>query len=306
MQTQIIDGYQLANKIQQHLVNELINSNLNKKIVVAAILFEEDKGSQLYTQLKKEMAESLGIEYQVFSFSVKTKFDQVLTQIQQLNRDDNVTGIIIQKPWRKTWLNAFQLTTEEGKDKFDYWWRQLVCCLTPKKDVDGLHPSNLTAIKTGDWRAQGRVLPATCQATIRLLEQAFQTDQLFAYLRNNQLKTVILGKSDLLGQPLFSILSAKKCKVEIIGSQELNQRIEQGNNLKDADVIVTATGRKNLITGDLIKDGVVVIDVGEPYGDVDTASVIGKARAITPVPGGVGPMTVISLMENAIYLGKNS
>lgn len=306
MQTQIIDGYQLASKIQQHLVNELINSQLTKKIVVAAILFEEDKGSQLYTQLKKEMAESLGIEYQVFSFSVKTRLDQVLTQIQRLNQAGNITGIIIQKPWRKTWLNAFQLTTETGKDKFDYWWQQLVGCLNPKKDVDGLHPSNLAAIKTGDWRAQGRVLPATCQATIRLLEQAFQTEHLFAYFRDKQLKTIILGKSDLLGQPLFSILSSKKCKVEIIGSQELNKRIEQGNNLKDADVIVTATGRKNLITGDLIKDGVVVIDVGEPHGDVDTASVIGKARAITPVPGGVGPMTVVSLMENAIYLGKNS
>jgi len=305
MQTQIIDGYQLARQHQAQLKQQLSELQLVKPIVIAAILFSEDKGSQLYTQLKKEMAENLGIEYRVYSFPVLTAENKILAKIEELNHDQNITGIIIQKPWRKTWFEAHQLiSTSQDKQAFDIWWQNLVSSLATDKDVDGLHPSNLAALATGDWLSQGRVLPATCQATIRLLEQAFQTDHLFADLRNHHLKTIILGKSDLLGQPLFTILSAKNCEVEMIGSQELKVRIEQQKYLKDADVVVSATGRKNLITGDLLKAGCVVIDVGEPQGDVELLSVLEVARAVTPVPGGVGPMTVVSLMENAIKLAQ--
>ncbi len=305
MQTQIINGYQLARQHQTQLKQQLGELQLVKPIVIAAILFTEDKGSQLYTQLKKEMAESLGIEYRVYEFSVLTTETEVLAKIKSLNLDPSITGIIIQKPWRKTWLEAYQAhNTNQDNQSFDTWWQQLVSSLAEHKDVDGLHPSNLAALATGDWLSQGRVLPATCQATIRLLEQAFKTEHLFADLRNSHLKTIILGKSDLLGQPLFTILSAKNCEVEMIGSQELNLRIEQQKYLKDADVVISATGRKNLIIGDLLKQGCVVIDVGEPQGDVDLNSVLGIARAVTPVPGGVGPMTVVSLMENAIKLAQ--
>jgi len=300
MQTEIINGYQLAKQHQAKLKQQLTELNLSQPVVIAAILFTEDKGSQLYTQLKKEMAESLGIEYRVFAFSVLTDINVVLEQIKVLNEDPTVTGIIIQKPWRKTWLEV----QPTSKITFAEWWHSLVNTLAENKDVDGLHPSNLAALATGDWLSHGRVLPATCQATLRLLEQAFKTDHLFAVLRNQQLKTIILGKSDLLGQPLFAILTAKKCDVEMIGSKELKLRIEQQKFLKDADVIVTATGRKDLITGDLIKAGCVIIDVGEPQGDVELASVLNIAQAVTPVPGGVGPMTVVSLMENAIKLAQ--
>jgi methylenetetrahydrofolate dehydrogenase (NADP+)/methenyltetrahydrofolate cyclohydrolase len=304
METQILDGYQLAEEFHKKLKSQLSQLN-GKLLVVAAILFSEDKGSQLYTQLKKEMAESLGIEYRVFSFSVKDNSEEIVKKLKDLNEDLAITGIIIQKPWRKTWLNAHNIDKDSGKEQFDSWWHSLVSELNPEKDVDGLHPSNLEALKTGDWRAEGRVLPATCQATIRLLEKAFNTQHLFADLRNNNLKIVIIGKSDLLGLPLFTILSSKRCDVEMIGSKELKERIEQQKFLKDADVLVTATGRKDLIKGSMIKEDCVIIDVGEPQGDVEQSSVIGVAKALTPVPGGVGPMTVVSLMENAIYLGNN-
>jgi len=273
---------------------------------VAAVLFIEDTGSVLYTNLKREMAQSLGIGYQVYTYSLKTEVDRVVKKIQQLNQDQQITGIIVQKPWRNLWVATRKLELQQGRQAFTVWWQQLVAAINPAKDVDGLHPSTLKAVQKGNWQEQGKVLPATCQAVIKLLQEIYQTKNLFEYLKNERLKTIILGKSDLLGQPLFALLKSKKLSVEMIGSQELNERIEQKIFLVDADLIISATGRIKLITGKLIKKGAVIIDVGEPQGDVDFSSVIHKASAITPVPGGVGPMTVICLMENAIKLLANS
>lgn len=303
MKTKILDGYQLAFSYQKKLLDDArALHSADTKLVIAAILFHEDIGSQLYTKLKKELAEDLGIEYRVFSFSVVDDKQKIINKLKKFNKQTDITGIIIQKPWRKTWIKASGYPMEKAKEKFSKWWRELVSVLDINKDVDGLHPSNLLALQEGDWRAKGKVLPATCQATLRLLEKAFKTEHLFAHLRDNSLKTVIIGKSDLLGQPLHAVLFSKKCSVEMIGSQELKARIEDNVFLKDADVIVTATGRKNLINGGMIKEGVVIIDVGEPKGDVDQDSVMNIAAAVSPVPGGVGPMTVVSLMENAFFL----
>jgi methylenetetrahydrofolate dehydrogenase (NADP+)/methenyltetrahydrofolate cyclohydrolase len=273
-----------------------------KKPTIAAILFVEDAGSVLYTNLKREMAQSLGIGYQVYSYSLTDDVDQVVKKITDLGQDPQVTGIIVQKPWRSLWISTLNLDPDQGKSAFTGWWQQLVAAIALTKDVDGLHPDTLQAIQEGTWQEQKKVLPATCQAVLELLQETFQTKNLFEYLKKQQLKTIILGKSDLLGQPLFYLLKSKHLKVEMIGSQELKQRIEQGIALTDADIIVSATGRRKLVTGELIKAGAIIIDVGEPQGDVDLASVLGKARAVTPVPGGVGPMTVVSLMENAVKL----
>jgi methylenetetrahydrofolate dehydrogenase (NADP+)/methenyltetrahydrofolate cyclohydrolase len=297
MQTKILDGYQLAEQRKQLLqprVKTLLEQGI--KPVIAAVLFTEDAGSVLYTDLKREMAQDLGMGYQVYSYSLQDRVEEPVTKIKELNRDENVTGIIVQKPWRSRWIEVNQLEEKEGKQQFVSWWEQLINAIKPTKDVDGLH---------SNWQEQHQVLPATCQAVLTMISEAYQTDELFEYLQTNQLKTVILGKSDLLGQPLFALLQSNNCSAEMIGSQELLERIEQGKSLFDADVIVTATGRRNLITGKLIKAGAVVIDVGEPQGDVDLQSVLGKASALTPVPGGVGPMTVISLMENAVKLAAD-
>lgn len=301
MSATILDGYQLAEQHRQALepqVEALLKQG--KKLAIGAILFQEDAGSTLYTELKREMARSLGIGYQVESYSVLDDIQQVLQKIRELNQDPAITGIIIQKPWRKTWLKAHNLKGKQGREQFSAWWSQLVAALDPNKDVDGLHPDTLKAIQAGTWQQQGKVLPATCRGVLALLEQTCQTRQLFVYLRENKLKTVILGKSDLLGQPLFALLQSNKCSSEMIGSSELKQRIEQKMFLQDADIIVSATGRAGLITKELVKDGVIVIDAGEPKGDVDFEAVAERAKAITAVPGGVGPMTVISLMENAV------
>ena len=225
MQTQILDGYKLAEQFQKQLKVEVdALSEQGIKPTVAAILFREDTGSQLYTQLKKEMALSLGIEYRVFEFSVLDKIENVLAKIKELNQQIEITGIIIQKPWRKTWVDAHD--SEINKEAFNSWWEELVVTIAIEKDIDGLHPSNLLAIQQGEWREKGRVLPATCQAVLRLLELAFQTDHLFSKLRTEQLKTIIIGKSDLLGQPLHAVMTSKNCMVEMIGSKELSKRIE--------------------------------------------------------------------------------
>ena len=303
MTPRILDGYKLAEQHRKLLEQKtLLLRAQGMPPVVAAILFVEDAGSTLYTELKRQMAESLGIGYQVYSFSINDPVEQAVKKIHELNQDSVVTGIIVQKPWRSTWLTTKGLELEKGDLLFRQWWWQLTTAITLRKDVDGLHPKTLESIQHGNWKKEGKVLPATCKAVIELLKEAFQTKQLFAHLREHDLKTIILGKSDLLGQPLFAVLQSEECDVEMIGSQELKQRIEQKKFLKDADIIVSATGRRNLITGELVKEGVVAIDVGEPHGDIDFDGVASKVSVITPVPGGVGPMTVVSLMENAISL----
>jgi methylenetetrahydrofolate dehydrogenase (NADP+)/methenyltetrahydrofolate cyclohydrolase len=299
----ILDGYKLAEQHRKQLEQKtLLLRAQGLPPVVAAVLFVEDAGSTLYTELKRQMAESLGVGYQVYSFSIKDPIELAIKKIHELNQDNQVSGIIVQKPWRQTWLTAKQLKPDEGNLLFRQWWWQLVTAINLRKDVDGLHPKTLDSIQHGTWQKEGKVLPATCKAVVELLKAAFNTTKLFEHLRQKHFKTVILGKSDLLGQPLFALLQSEECSAEMIGSQELNERIAQKKFLKDADIIVSATGRAGLITGEMVKEGVVAIDVGEPKGDLDFASVATKAAVITPVPGGVGPMTVVSLMENAVEL----
>ncbi len=259
---------------------------------IAALMYSEDKGSQLYTNIKREMAAELGIEYQVFEFSLSGGIDLVLNKLRELNVDPQVTGIIVQKPTRKIWVEANSI---EGKEKdikktYDTWWHLQTNLIAADKDVDGLNPSIVEVISNDQLSEQKRVMPATARAVLEIFSEA--------NIDLNNKKIVILGKSDLLGIPLFNYFLSKKYTVENFGRKELEERVEKGISLTDFDVVISATGVKNLITAELVKDDVVVIDVGEPKGDVDFESVKSKASFITPVPGGVGPMTVISLMAN--------
>lgn len=259
---------------------------------VAAIMYVEDKGSQLYTGIKKDMAAQLGIEYEVFEFSLTGGIEPVLNKLRQLNEDSSITGIIVQKPTRKIWVSANFIEGEEKEIKktYDTWWRLQTNLIAPRKDVDGLNPSVIEAILNDRLVEQNRVMPATARAVLEIFNEA--------EISLNDKKIVILGKSDLLGLPLFNYFLSKKYQVENLGRKELAARVEKGIGLTDFDVVISATGVKNLITAELVKDGVIVVDVGEPKGDVDFESVKNKASFITPVPGGVGPMTVISLMAN--------
>ncbi len=266
---------------------------------IAAILFQEDKGSVLYTGLKREAASRLGIDYQVFEFSLTAGPDQAIAKIQQLNQDPTITGIIVQKPWRQTWLKNQSLP----EANFDHWWQALVSAVDPDKDVDGLTPSTLALIESGAWQSAGRVLPATCQAVLTILDRHINLFSPINQMERGR-RVAIIGRSDLLGTPLYWVLKSRGCEVILLGKKELKQGIEQKNYLHGFDVIISATGVAGLITGELIDVGAKVIDVGEPRGDVEFASVSAKASFVTPVPGGVGPMTVVSLMTNCVELAK--
>lgn len=308
----IYNGTQKASKKEKEIVGQV--RELKQPPQIGAILFTEDPGSRLYTRLKKEAADRVGIAYHLYEFSLHSPLADVLSKIELLNANPAITGIIIQKPTRRIW--EVNLETEQGREQnlsYNEWWNALVSSIHEEKDVDGLHPSTLAAIADGTWQEKGRVLPATCQAVVDILidfcgeivnkkpEEVKPTTALQC-LKNK--KIIILGKSDLLGKPLYYYLQHFGLEVEMIGSKELTARIELGVELHDADVIISATGRHHLITGEMVKSGVAVIDVGEPKADVEFASVKEKATFITPVPGGVGPMTVVCLMENALRLVK--
>lgn len=295
----LFDGYRFAADAELLVAREV--QRLAERDVtptIAAILFQEDVGSQLYTRLKQEAATRVGIGYQVHTFSMTDDPAAAITKIQELNVNPAITGIIIQKPWRSTWLN---LHSENGD--FTLWWQGLVTQLDPEKDVDGLHPSTLAAIKNDSWRADGKVLPATAKAVLDILRAANEELKIISGSGLSPEATyTIIGKSDILGQPLYYELLNQGVDVEMLGQKELTAKIEQGIALTDRDVIISATGRTKLITGPMIKPGAVVIDVGEPKPDIDAETVTGKASFLTPVPGGVGPVTVVSLLGNAVSL----
>jgi methylenetetrahydrofolate dehydrogenase (NADP+)/methenyltetrahydrofolate cyclohydrolase len=296
---------------------------------VAAIFFKEDAASALYTSLKKQTAENLGIAYQAKAFSFASQVEEIQEYLESLNTDSSITGIIIQKPWTKKWLEVVP------NGDFAKWWSSLVSHIATEKshgvnkDVDGLAPATLDAIKAGTWMEDGMVLPATARAVLSILKDyRANVDPEFSYLTENVL---IIGQSDLLGKPLYwhiknlmkkgitvpsnfgeacqvSVAAAqnsvKKCEVKLVGKKGFEEIIEQKKSLSEFRVIVSATGQKNLLNGDLISSNSVLIDVGEPQGDIDLPSCLNKADFITPVPNGVGPMTVISLMANALDLLK--
>ncbi len=289
----VFDGNRVASQKEQALA--LVVKGLERRVHIVAVLFREDQGSALYTSLKKATAERLGITYDVLTFSLRDDVETVIAEIQAANQNPQVTGIIVQKPWRRTWEEVVGGSSDD-KGSFVKWWQQLTAAIAPTKDVDGLHPSTHDFITLGTWQAQGRVLPATCRAVLSILEEN--------NLMSPTLKYSIIGRSDLVGQPLLQVLRHSGYQVELLGRAELAQKVADGEGLLKTDVVISATGHKGIITGDMVKSGVAIIDVGEPKGDVDRISVDGKPGFITPVPGGVGPLTVICLMENAVELAQ--
>jgi len=293
----IFDGNRLAQEKKQALIKRatvLLEKGLKPKI--AAILYEGDAGSQLYTDIKQRVAGEIGIEYEKYNYALTDGVEPVIKLIEKLNNDKSVTGIIIQKPTRTSWATANYL---EGKAKdikkaYDLWWRLQTRMIDENKDVDGLNPSIVEVIKEDKLANNKRVLPATARAVLEILKSE--------NIELEDKKMAILGKSDLLGIPMYEYFLSKKIKVENMGRRDLSERVLSGQNLLDFDIIISATGVKNLITAEMVKNGVVIVDVGEPRGDIDFESVKNKASFITPVPGGVGPMTVICLMENCLDL----
>jgi len=322
IKTIIFDGYAFAQKKEEILRQKVAKIIASKDIQpkIAAILFKEDTGSLIYTAKKHEAAQRVGISYDVHKFSMLDDVDLILQKMRELNRDEQVTGIIVQKPWRKTWENVQaekerqqqSASREVDEDKnqargelknFQKWWNVLIAAIDENKDVDGLHPNTLQAVKENRWQQEGKVLPATCKAVLEILGEAkselLKINNSHPFI-NDQAKTIIIGRSELLGKPLYYELLNQNKNVELIGRKEFNQRIEEKKYLLDADIVVSSTGIHQLVQAHMLKEDVVLVDVGEPQPDVDYAKVTEKAAFLTPVPGGVGPMTVVCLLENCV------
>jgi methylenetetrahydrofolate dehydrogenase (NADP+)/methenyltetrahydrofolate cyclohydrolase len=260
-------------------------------ITMASIFFTEDEGSVLYTKLKHRAAESAGMVFHEYQFSMAAAgMDEIKKTLQFLHKDPAITGIIIQKPIQRVWLKAYPHEID-----FDDWWHELTDMLSVSKDIDCLTAANLDRLRHD---ATG-ILPATVKAVLIVLEEALHKKILPPFAKANSLSGLsasVVGCSDIIGLPLADVLEWYGCEVTRICS-----RLKPAD-LKHADLVVSATGAQSSITGDMIKSGAIVIDVGAPQGDVDFASTAKKAAFITPVPGGVGPLTVVSLLENTLAL----
>lgn len=302
----VFNGDQLALEKEQDLKKEVAAlRDQGIKLKIAAILFKEDVGSQLYTQLKSEVAKRVGIDYEVYTFSMTEGTDGVEKKIKQLNQDETVTGIIIQKPWRNTWVKVKGISQDKGtkavRKAFNSWWEFLTSQIDLAKDVDGLHPNTMDAIKVNSWQQEKKVLPATAQAVMIILNQAFAQLNIDS-TQQSQLNILMLGRSDIVGQPVFYELKNQGLQVRMLTRDDVDQRLASKKKFLDADVIISATGVRHLVDGRMVKEGVIMIDVGEPKPDLDFESMQNKAAFITPVPGGVGPMTVVSLLKNCVTI----
>lgn len=293
----LFDGTSVATALEQDLAVEV--QKLQKPVSVTSLFFSEDAGSALYTRLKTEAAERVGITYQPVQCSFFESTAVLVDRIRALNADASVTGILIQKPTKKTWEQFCPEENRVGEGRsFSEWWVSFTSALEPTKDVDGLSPDTLRSIAQGTWREQGRVLPATCRAVVSILAKLK-----IEYPEKEMQSASIVGVSDLLGTPLSQVLSQFGMQVELLRRTDFIEKTQNSQPLM-GDIVVSATGVPNLITASHVRPGSVIIDVGEPVQDVDRDSVAGTVFFLTPVPGGVGPLTVICLLMNAVDLLK--
>lgn len=277
---EIIDGKELAKKIRMDLkeeVNELKNKGINPKLAV--IMVGDDKASKVYVKNKSKACEEIGIEYEEFLMDENTTMEELLELIDNLNNRKDIHGILLQSPIPKN------LHINEAFNKISY-----------KKDVDGFNPINVGKLSIG----QDCFISCTPFGVVKMLEE---------YNIEIQGKNVvIIGRSNIVGKPLIQCMLQKNATVTVCHSKTENIK----DITKNADILIAALGKAKFVTADMVKDGVVIIDVGinrndegKLVGDVDFENVEKKASYITPVPGGVGPMTIAMLMTNVVKAAKN-
>lgn len=276
----LLDGNKTSKVHYMSLKKEIENNN-RRAPRLDIILFEGNFASEKYVALKKKKSEEIGIETVIHQFDSNTTEQELISEIEVLNKTEWVDGIMIQLPLpnfisRENILNA----------------------LDPRKDVDGLTPTNIGKVFSGN---KDRFLAATPKGIITLLNE---------YNIGLKCKDIILvGSSILVGIPLLGYLLSKEATVQVCHDKTLKLK----KKCLNADVVISATGSPLLIKEDWIKEGAVVIDVGfgkdkggELVGDVDFEKVKDKCSHITPVPGGVGPMTILSLLENTITAWRDN
>ena len=275
----IIDGKELAKKIREELKKEcdkLQKDNIMPKLAV--IMVGNDPASKVYVKNKSKACKEVGVEYIEYLLNEDIKQKELIDLIEKLNQDKNINGILLQSPIPK------HLNIEEAFEKIDY-----------RKDVDGFHPMNVGKLALG----QDSFVSCTPFGIIKMLEE-YNIDLCGK-------NVVILGRSNIVGRPLIQCCINKNATVTVCHSKTRNTK----NITKEADILISAIGKPKFVTADMVKDKAVVIDVGinrlndgKIVGDVDYDKVKEKASYITPVPGGVGPMTIAMLLNNVIKATK--
>lgn len=291
MACSIFDGKAFA-KEKEALLTKRVREQyaLGKRFFVKTVTFEEDAGSRIYTKLKKTAAEHVGITYEPIELSLHADMGQVMQMVRELSFDRSVSGVMVQKPAKSAWMDEMRM----DEKSFARWWEELVSCIDPAKDVDGLTSVRLAAVYAAKSPAEFGILPATVRAVKDILD--FAQKELAVPTHDWLAKDVLMiGKSDIVGKPLSHILRKFGHSVTTVGRREL-----EGLDTKKYAIIIAAAGSPNVVTGDMVAEGAIVIDVGSPTNDVERKSVEKKAAFLTPVPGGVGPVTVLSLLENIV------
>ncbi len=275
----IIDGKKAAEIIRNEIKKEIFNlkKRINKIPNLTVILVGDFLPSQIYVKNKEKSAKEVGINSEIIKYPKNISEEEVLKKIDELNKNENISGILVQLP----------LPEQVSKEK-------IINAIDPSKDVDGFNPVNVGNLSSG-YKSIIPCTPLGCLLLIKNVEKNLSGKH-----------AVIIGRSNLNGKPMAQLLLKENCTVTIVHSKTNNLK----NECLRADILVAAVGVPNLIRKDWIKDNAVVIDVGinkvknKIVGDVNFDEVKDKVKAITPVPGGVGPMTIACLLKNTLECFK--
>jgi len=280
MSAELLKGKDIAVKIKENLKSEI--ESFKQKPKLASIQVGENAASSVYIKAQMRVAESLGVEYELKTLDAGITQEKLLGEIKKLNQDKSVSGIIVQLPLPK------------GIDH-----KRIVASIDPGKDAEGMHPENLGHVLLGDTR----LAPCTAQAAMELIESTG--------VKLYGKEAVIVGHSEIVGKPL-SLLLLNKFVTTTVCHIATGERGTLPEHVKKAEILVVAVGKAELVKGDWVKEGAIVIDVGinkvgdKLVGDVEFEKAKEKAAFITPVPGGVGPLTVTMLMRNVVNACKGA
>ena len=284
----ILDGKAIAAHIEGELAEQVADfiQNNGREPTLAAVLVGEDPASAIYVKNKRAACERVGIESRLYRLSASTTEEELLELIAELNNDDDIHGILVQLPL------PVQIREQKVLD-----------AVHPLKDVDCFHPENVGLLVQG----RPRYLPCTPHGCLQILHRSG--------ISVSGKQAVVVGRSEIVGKPIAALLSAKESH---LGPDVCNATVTICHSrtkdlaavCRQADILVAAIGRAKFVTGEMIKPGAVVIDVGinrtdaGVVGDVDFAAASEIASAITPVPRGVGPMTIVMLLHNTLTAAR--
>ena len=277
----LIDGKKVAAELREELKKEVSNlkAKYNKTPGLTVILIGDMAPSQIYVRMKEKAANEVGLKSEVIKYPSEVEEKTVLEKINELNKDSSVSGILVQLP----------LPEHINKQK-------VIESIAPKKDVDGFHPMNVGNLSSG-YDSSIPCTPLGCYLLIKTIEPNLSGK-----------KAIIIGRSNLNGKPMTQLLLRENCTVTVTHSKTKDLKAE----CLKGDIVVAAVGIPQLVRGDWIKKDAIVIDVGINktdkgiVGDVAFEEVSKVAKALTPVPGGVGPMTIACLLKNTIECFKKS